>query len=150
MAAGLEQETVLPTNPDRVIRPAVRPGVDGMPVADARRQPLPFARALGDVQHGVEHLQVGQFDVAALNARDRRDAFVLSLCNLHSFTGRPPVLETARTEHPGPVPGGLAQEVAQPPGLVTERPHLRRVERDGFACYSLASKPLAPSTNTVP
>ncbi len=63
--------------------PAVHPGVDGVPVADPGRQPPPLAAMLGDVQDGVEHLQVRQADVAALHRQGGRNAFVLSLGDLH-------------------------------------------------------------------
>ena len=60
------------------------PCVDGMPIVLSGRQPPPLATVLGDIQNRVEHLQVGQFDVAALNGQDRCNAFVLIFCNLHA------------------------------------------------------------------
>ena len=67
-----------------ILRPAVHPCVNGMPVAEAGRQPSPLAALLGDIQDRVEHLQVRQFDVASLNRQDWRYAFVLCFCNLHA------------------------------------------------------------------
>ena len=67
-----------------ILRPAIHPGVDGMPVAESGRQPPPLTALIGDIQDRVEYLQVRQFDVAALNGQDRCDAFVLSFCNLHA------------------------------------------------------------------
>ena len=66
-----------------ILRPAVHPCVNGMPVAEAGRQPSPLAALLGDIQDRVEHLQVRQFDIASLNGQDRCNAFLLSFCNLH-------------------------------------------------------------------
>ena len=60
------------------------PCVGGMPIVESGRQPPPLAALLGDIQDRVEHLQVRQFDVAALNGQDRCNAFVLSFCNLHA------------------------------------------------------------------
>ena len=68
------------------LRPSVHPSVDGVPVAEARRQPTPLAALLSDVQNGIENLQVGQTDVATLNREDWGYAFVLSLCNLHAYS----------------------------------------------------------------
>ena len=48
------------------VRPAAHPGVDGVPVAEICRQPMPLATMLGDIQ-GVEHLEIGQADVLALH-----------------------------------------------------------------------------------
>ena len=62
-----------------ILRPAVHPCVDGMPVAESGRQPPPLAALLGDIQNRVEHLQVRQFDVPSLNGKDRCNAFVLSV-----------------------------------------------------------------------
>ena len=46
--------------------------------------PPPLAPLLGDIQHGVQHLQVGQPHVATLNREDWSYAFVLSFCNFHT------------------------------------------------------------------
>ena len=67
-----------------ILRPAVHPCVDGMPIAESGRQPPPLAALLGDIQNRVEHLQVRQFDVPSLNGKDRCNAFVLSFCNLNA------------------------------------------------------------------
>ena len=66
-----------------VLRPAVHPGVDGVPVAKPCRQSSPFAAMLGDIQDGVEYLAVGKADIAALHRQMGRDAFVLSLGEFH-------------------------------------------------------------------
>ena len=66
-----------------VLRPAVHPGINGVPVAEPRRQTPPLAAVLGHIQNSVEHIQIRQPDVAALHRKIRRKAGVLSFCNLH-------------------------------------------------------------------
>ena len=66
-----------------VLRPPVHPRVDGMPVAEPRRQPAPLAAMLGDIQDGVENLPVRQADVAALHRKVRRNAGVLRFREFH-------------------------------------------------------------------
>ena len=66
-----------------VLRPAVHAGVDGVPIAEAGRQPPPLAAMFGYVKDGVEHLQVRQADVAALHRKARRDEFVLGFSEFH-------------------------------------------------------------------
>ena len=46
--------------------------------------PPPLAPLLRDIQHSVQHLQVGQPHVATLNREDWSYAFVLSFCNFHT------------------------------------------------------------------
>ena len=41
-----------------ILGPAIHPRVDGVPPAEPTRQSPPLAPMLGDVQDGVEHLQV--------------------------------------------------------------------------------------------
>ena len=48
------------------LAPAAHPCVDGMPVAEMFRQAAPFATVFHHIQQGVEKLQVGDFDIAAL------------------------------------------------------------------------------------
>jgi hypothetical protein len=43
-----------------VLRPAVHPGVDGVPVAEPLGQATPFAALLGNIQERVQHPQIGQ------------------------------------------------------------------------------------------
>lgn len=64
--------------------PAVHARVDGVPVAEALGQAAPFAAVLGDVQDGVQHLQVAQADVAALRRQAVFDLRELGCCNLHA------------------------------------------------------------------
>ena len=66
-----------------VLRPAVHPRVDGVPFAEAFRQPAPLAAVLGHVEDRVEHLEVRHADVAPLNGKQRRDVLVLGLGDLH-------------------------------------------------------------------
>jgi hypothetical protein len=46
--------------------PAAHARIDRMPVAEPLWQAPPLAAVLGHIQHGVDHLQVGQADVAVL------------------------------------------------------------------------------------
>ena len=55
-----------------------------VPVAKPAGQPPPLAPLLCDIQHGVQHLKVGQPNVATLNREDWSYAFVLSFCNFHT------------------------------------------------------------------
>lgn len=48
------------------LSPTVHARIDRVPVAETLGQAPPFAAVLGHVKNGVEHLQVGQTDVAAL------------------------------------------------------------------------------------
>jgi len=47
--------------------PAVHAGIDRVPVAEPLGQSAPLAAVLGDVQDGVDYLQVAEADVAALH-----------------------------------------------------------------------------------
>lgn len=57
--------------------PAVHARVDGVPVAETLGQATPLAAVLGDVQDGVEHLQIAQADIAALPRQALGDLFEL-------------------------------------------------------------------------
>ena len=65
--------------------PAAHARVDGVPVAQVLGQATPLAAVLDHVEHGVERLQVGQLDVAALHRQAVRDFFVLGLGELHGW-----------------------------------------------------------------
>ena len=60
--------------------PAVHARVDRVPVAEPFGQTAPLAAVLGDVQDGVDHLQVTQADVAALHRQ--------AVINLGELLGR--------------------------------------------------------------
>ena len=66
------------------LRPAVQPGGEGVPGAKAGRQPAPFAALRGDRQDGVEHLAMGETDMAALHRERGRDPVVVSLREVHT------------------------------------------------------------------
>jgi len=68
--------------------PAVHSRVDRVPVAEALGQSSPFAAVLGNVQDRIEHLQIGQADVAALPGQTTLDLLVLGLGDLHARTVR--------------------------------------------------------------
>ena len=55
-----------------ILRPAVHPCVNGMPVAEAGRQPSPLAALLGDIQDRVEHLQVRPATLLVRKSKSRR------------------------------------------------------------------------------
>ena len=67
-----------------VLRPPVHPGVNGVPLAEARRQSAPLAAVLDDIEEGIEHLEVGRGDIAALDRQMRGNAFVLDLAEFHT------------------------------------------------------------------
>ena len=69
--------------------PAAHTGVDGVPVAQVRRQTAPLAAVLDHVEYGVEHLQVGQTDIAALHRQAVRNLLVLGLAELHHCIFQP-------------------------------------------------------------
>lgn len=48
------------------LRPLIHACIDGVPVAEPLRQPAPFAAVFGDVQDGIQHLQIVARHVAAL------------------------------------------------------------------------------------
>ena len=64
--------------------PAAHAGVDRVPVAEALRQATPFSTVFSDVQDRVEHLQIGQADVAALLRQTVFDLGELSWGDLHN------------------------------------------------------------------
>jgi hypothetical protein len=66
--------------------PAVHAGVDRVPVAEALGQAAPLAAVLGHIQDRIEHLQIGQADVASLTRQTALDLFVLGLGDLHART----------------------------------------------------------------
>lgn len=47
-------------------RPATQPRVDRMPISEALWQAAPFAAVLGNVQHSVEDLEIGDIHISAL------------------------------------------------------------------------------------
>ncbi len=63
--------------------PAIHAGVDGVPVAEAPGQSAPFAALLGDVQDRIQHSQIGQTDIAALDRQTVLDQAVLRFGDFH-------------------------------------------------------------------
>ena len=57
--------------------PAAHAGIDGVPVAQVRRQTAPLATVLEHVKYGVEHLKIGQLDVATVHRQAVCNFFVL-------------------------------------------------------------------------
>lgn len=66
------------------LRPAVHARVDRVPVAKALRQRPPFAAVLRDIQDRVDHSEVSERDVAALNRQERLDALELFCGDFHA------------------------------------------------------------------
>ena len=69
---------------DAVLGPAIHPGVDGMPFAKPPWQPAPLAAMLGDIQDGIEHLQIREADIAPLHGERGGNACVLCFGEFHS------------------------------------------------------------------
>lgn len=67
----------------QMMKPAIHPGVDGMPTPEPGRSSSPRVTMLGDVHDGIEHVQVRDAHVAALHRQQRRNAFVLSFAQFH-------------------------------------------------------------------
>ena len=63
--------------------PAVHPRVDGMPIAKSLRQGSPFAPLLGNEQNSVEHLKIGEANVASLSRQARLDPLNLGFGDFH-------------------------------------------------------------------
>jgi hypothetical protein len=68
---------------DPAFRPAVHPGVDGVPVAKPLRQTAPLASMLGHIQQRVQQLKVRQTHVATLHRKTVLDPRVLLFGDLH-------------------------------------------------------------------
>ena len=68
---------------DPCLGPTVHSCVDRMPIAESLGQSPPFAAVFGHVQDGVQHLKVGETDVASLFREAPFDTPVLGLCDFH-------------------------------------------------------------------
>ena len=66
------------------LRPAVHPGVDGVPVAKTLGQSAPLASMLSHIQQSVQQLQVRQAYIAPLYRQTFLDPCVLLFRDLHS------------------------------------------------------------------
>jgi hypothetical protein len=67
-----------------VLGPAVHPHIDGVPVAEPARQATPFAALLGHIQDRIEHFQVAQTHIPALQRQTILDLLVLLPRQFHS------------------------------------------------------------------
>ena len=78
---------VLQLGKDAIQHPALRPpihaGIDGVPVAESLGQTAPFAPLLGDIQDGVEHMQIVERHVATLRRQARLDLAILCGGDFH-------------------------------------------------------------------
>ena len=72
---------------DAIQHPALRPtshaSIEGVPVAEPLGQPAPCAPLLGDVQDGVEHVQIVERHVATLRRQTRLDLAILCVGDFH-------------------------------------------------------------------
>ena len=66
-----------------VFRPPVQARIDRVPVPELLGQTAPFAAVFGDVQDGIENLQVVERDVATLGRQASLDVPILSLGEFH-------------------------------------------------------------------
>ena len=82
-----EDLRVLQLGKDAIQHPALRPTIhariDRVPVAEPLGQTAPFAALLGDVQDGVEHVQIVERHVAAWGRQTRLDVAILCVGNFH-------------------------------------------------------------------
>ncbi len=69
-----------------VLGPAIHAGINGVPRAETLGQSAPLAALFRHLQQGVEKLQVGDFDIAALPRQAGLDAMELRFADLHLFT----------------------------------------------------------------
>src|SRR3974377_2204408 len=67
-----------------VLGPAVHAGIDGMPISEAFGQAAPLAAVLGDIEQGVQQLQVVQRYVAPLAGKTGGNTLVLRFGDLHA------------------------------------------------------------------
>jgi len=63
--------------------PPIHASIDGVPIAKPLGQTAPFAALFGDVQDRVQHPQIGQAYVAALNRQTVLDQAVLRIGDFH-------------------------------------------------------------------
>jgi hypothetical protein len=66
-----------------------------VPVAEPFRQPAPFAAMLGDIEHRVDDLEIGDPHVAPRHRQQRTDQLILVFGQLHHPMNLP---ETASLE----------------------------------------------------
>ena len=65
--------------------PTAQAGVDRVPVSEPRRQRPPFAAVFGDIEHRIDHRQVGDPHIAALDWQIWADQIVLCFAYLIHF-----------------------------------------------------------------
>ena len=79
--------SMLQLGKDAIQHPALRPPIhariNGVPVAEPLGQRAPFAPLLGDVQDGVQNVQIVERHVAAWRRQTRRDVAILGVGDFH-------------------------------------------------------------------
>ena len=63
--------------------PPIHACIDAMPVAKSRRKTAPFAALLGYIQNRVQHSEILELHIPALNWQAIFDPLVLLRCYLH-------------------------------------------------------------------
>jgi len=63
--------------------PAVHAGVNGMPISEALGQSAPRTTLLGDIEQGIQQLQVLQLHITALPGKTGGNTLVLRFGDLH-------------------------------------------------------------------
>jgi hypothetical protein len=65
------------------LRPTSHASIHGVPVAEPRGQTAPFAPLLGDIQDGVQDVQIVERHVAPLCRQTRLDLAILGVGDFH-------------------------------------------------------------------
>ena len=82
-----EDLRVLQLGKDAIQHPAlcstIHARIDGVPVAESRGEPAPFAPLLGDVQDGVQDMQIVERHVATWCRQARRNLAILGVGDFH-------------------------------------------------------------------
>jgi hypothetical protein len=73
-------------------RPPPQARVDRVPVAEALRQRAPLAAVLGDIEHRVDDIEIGDPHVPSLHRQQRSDHFILVFCQPHHAMSLPRIL----------------------------------------------------------
>jgi hypothetical protein len=72
-------------------RPPPQARVDRVPVAEPLRQGAPFAAVLGDIEHRVDDIEIGDPHVPSLDRHQRADHFMLVFGQPHHAMSLPEI-----------------------------------------------------------
>ena len=70
-------------------RPPPQARVDRVPVAEPLRQGAPFAAVLGDIEHRVDDIKIGEPHVPPLHGQQRAEHFILVFAQPHHAMSLP-------------------------------------------------------------